>query len=644
VITTERMPWEGMPRVRAGWAVPRRQSPAEWAAENRVLGEKDSAEPGRWSNRRAPYLVEIMNALGDPDITDVAVMKAAQVGMSEALRNVAGYWIDQDPGPLLWVMPDEASAKEVLAEKLAPLIRATPRLAAHVTERAHDVGKRRILLDHMEIHAAWAGSPQSLASRPKRYLVNDEVDKYPAWSGKEADPIALGAKRTTTYGHRAKRVQSGTPTTRLGPIWRAWDESPVKCRYNVPCPRCGEFSPLAWSQIRWPDTLTGTRAEQGQAIEDGALAWFECPACKGRVEERERAMMLARGVWAAEGHETVGRDGRRIGKRPRSSRIAFQIPATISPWVSWSTMAAEFVAAIGDESRMMDWRNSRLGEPYEVRAASVKRDAFDEKVAAGHEPGVVPRWAGMLLATADTQKDHFWLAIRAWGHGFRSRLIDCGRVDTFAELRDRCLGTYYRSEDPGFSPMAAHLLCIDSGGGADATSDRSRTAQVYDFAMSDPARIFACKGFGGVRELETPVRQSFVAYAPPGGEDAARVALYLLNVGYFKDVLARRIGLKATEPDAWELHRDIGEDYRRQMASEHKVLMRQGRQQVARWVPVTAGAANHLWDCETMQMAAAQIAHVETLPPADVLAASRRVAAPLDPDAGRDRWDSAVGL
>jgi phage terminase large subunit GpA-like protein len=503
---------------------PRRQTTSEWAAENRVLGDKDSAEPGPWSNARAPYLAGIMNALGDPEITDVVIMKAAQVGLSEAVRNAVGYWIDQDPGPLLWVMPDESSAKEILSEKLAPLIRSTPRLASHLSDRAHDVGKRKILLDNMEIHAAWAGSPQSLASRPKRRVVYDEADKYPTWSGKESDPIALGNKRTTTFGHRAKRAILGTPTTRLGPIWRAWDESPVKLRFHVPCPRCGEYSALAWSQIRWPSDLPGTRTEQGQAIEDRSLAWYECPRCTVRVEERERAMMLARGVWAADGHETVDRAGKLIGKRPASRRVAFQVPATISPWVSWSMMAGEFVSAIGDESRMMDWRNSRLGEPYEVRAAAVKGDAFDEKIRAGNKPGVVPRWAGMLLATADTQKDHFWFVIRAWGHGFRSRLIDYGRVETFAELRERCLETRYRSEDVAFSPLAAHMLCIDSGGGGDVGADQSRTHQVYQFALTDPARIYAVKGFGGHRELEVPVRQAFVAYAPPGrpGADARR--------------------------------------------------------------------------------------------------------------------------
>lgn len=624
------------PAVAAVLAVPQRQRPSEWAAEHRVLSGKDSAEPGKWSNLRAPYLVEPMDACGDPELGEVVVMKAAQVGMSEALRNVLGYWIANDPGPVLWVLPDETSGEEVMEERITPMVRDTPVLAAHLSTRKHHVSKHRILLDHMEIHAAHATSPQSLASRPRRYAVLDELDKYPAFSGKEASPVALAEKRLTTFGHRAKRVKLSTPTIRNRGVHAEWESCPVQLHYHVPCPLCGVFAVMAWTQIRWPAGLTGTRAEQGAAIEEGSLAWYVCASCKGRVEERHRAAMVARGVWADPRFERVEPDGRRVGNRPVSRKRGYHIPALISPWVPWSQMAGEFVAAIGDEGRMMDWRNSRLGEPYEVRAAAVKCDALEEKARAPHRAGVVPRWAGMLLATADTQKDGFWYVVRAWGFGFRSRLVAYGQAATFAELREKCLDTHYPSEEASFAALAPHLLLIDSGGAMeDASSDMNRTDQVYQFALSDPARIFAAKGWGGSRELEVPIRPAFIA--------DKKVTLYHLKTGYFKDVLASRIGNAAGDADSWELNELAGADYRRQMASEHKVLMRGRGGVVARWVPISAGAANHLWDCEAYQIAASQIAHVEALLPEGDLVATRARPAALEREDDRRGWDSAVG-
>lgn len=609
-------PWAKHDRVCKAFARGERMTVSQWAATHRVLNERESAEPGNWSNERTPYLVAPMDALGDPDITDIVIMKAAQVGASEMIRNAFGYWVDQDPGPTLFVMPDEDSAKEILAEKLHPYIKRTARLSDHLTANKRDLGHRKILLDNMETHAAWAGSPQSLASRPKRRVIFDEADKYPAWSGKEADPISLGSKRTTTFGHRALRVIQGTPTTRMGPIWQAWEACPVKYRFHVPCPDCGEYAVPAWTQIRWPE-VPGTREEQGAAIERDGLAWYQCALCEAKIQERQRSAILRHGVWCPEGYQTVNRDGELVGTAPDSRRVGFHIPATISPWVSWSQMAGEFVAAIGHENKMMDWRNSRLGEPYEVRAAAIRSDVFEAKVRAGHKPGIVPSWASMLIATVDTQKDHFWYVIRAWGVGFKSRLITYGKVGTFAELRDRCLGSSYPVDDASRGKIAPHVLLIDSGGGtADDDHDLNRTHQVYQFAQSDPARIFACKGWGGKAELEAPIRQTYISAALPGSAQPAKVSLYHLKVGYFKDILAARMGTTdETVTDRWEVHEKIDIEYMRQMASEHKVLLRKGRQQIARWVPVASGAANHLWDCEAMQIAGSQIAHVETPPP-----------------------------
>src|SRR4051812_4645971 len=63
-----RAAWADLPRVCSGWTIPRTQTVSEWAASNRVLNERESAEPGPWNNERAPYLREIMDACGDPDV------------------------------------------------------------------------------------------------------------------------------------------------------------------------------------------------------------------------------------------------------------------------------------------------------------------------------------------------------------------------------------------------------------------------------------------------------------------------------------------------------------------------------------------------------------------------------------------------
>ena len=47
-----------------------------------------------------------MDAFNDPDIQRIAIYeKSAQVGATEILLNVIGYYIDQDPAPMLIMQP-----------------------------------------------------------------------------------------------------------------------------------------------------------------------------------------------------------------------------------------------------------------------------------------------------------------------------------------------------------------------------------------------------------------------------------------------------------------------------------------------------------------------------------------------------------
>jgi phage terminase large subunit GpA-like protein len=46
-----------------------------------------------------------MDSFNDPDIQRIVFMKSAQVGATEVLLNVIGYYIDQDPSPMLIMQP-----------------------------------------------------------------------------------------------------------------------------------------------------------------------------------------------------------------------------------------------------------------------------------------------------------------------------------------------------------------------------------------------------------------------------------------------------------------------------------------------------------------------------------------------------------
>src|SRR5579859_7883228 len=165
----------------AGFKPPRRLTVSQWADENRVLSLEGSAEPGRWRTARAEYQRGIMDAFTDRRVTDIVIMTSAQVGKTEVLNNIIGYLMDQDPCPILMVQPTLKMAESVSKDRLTPMMRDTPVLAGLVA-RQRDAGNTLLHKQFPGGHLTLPGanSPSSLASRPIRIVLADEVDRYPA--------------------------------------------------------------------------------------------------------------------------------------------------------------------------------------------------------------------------------------------------------------------------------------------------------------------------------------------------------------------------------------------------------------------------------------------------------------------------------
>ena len=536
-----------------------------------------------------------MDAAADPSVRQIVVVKSTQIGWSECLRNILGYWIDRDPGPTLAVMPDEKSAGELIEERIRPLLDSSPALRMHVTGRAWDVTKTVVRLTTMDLFVGWSGSPQSLASRPCRYVWFDEVDKYPPYSGREADPIRLGTERTATFGHRAKILIGSTPTDDGGAVAQAAAACDESRHYFVACPHCQHQQRLVFGLLRWPAAEDN---EQGQAAHAATIlrsgnAWIECAACAGRIDDRHKQDMLAAGSWRrADGSPC----------RPAIS-VCFRLSALYSPWRKFSQVAAEFLQSKGNAAALQNFTNSWLGETFAHEEMRPRGEEIKAAVDVAIEPRRAPDNYGALFATADTQTDRFYFVVRAWSYGMNSRLVHFGMASNWEDLIRATLEGQYQT-DSG-TPCRLHALLVDSGG--------DRTQEVYQFALAHRGLVFPTKGAAS-RNMRRPWFSSTIT--PKGVVDS--VELRVFDTNFYKDMLARL--LKAD--GKWRVHREITEDYRRQMTSEHKVIDRKTQQRA--WQALSTGTPNHYWDCEVLQAAAADMAQISAWqPPAQKAPASQ---------------------
>jgi phage terminase large subunit GpA-like protein len=445
---------------------------SQWADEHRILSPESSAEPGQWRTSRAPYLREIMDCLSPSSTVErVVMMTSSQVAKTETLNNACGYYIHQEPGPILVVQPTTEMGKAWSKDRLAPMLRDSPALAGQVGEARSRDSENTLLHKKFtggHITIVGANAPSGLASRPIRFVFLDEVDRYPLSAGAEGDPISLAVKRSATFWNRKIFICS-TPTLQGRSRIEAEFQRSDQRHYWVPCPDCREFQKLRWPQVKF--------REVGLPPEEAVYA---CAHCGSLIPSHRKAWMLTRGEWRAEA--------------PGDNKPAgFHLNELYSPWRSFGDTAVDFLAAKGSPNTLRTWINTALGEAYEERGEAPEFEKLMLK-REDYPVGIVPDGALILTGMADVQKDRLEWAIYGWGCGesLEGWLVDRGIIYGDPEKddqvwRDLAEVSQRQFDDGHDGSWSIDAMGVDSG----FLSNR-----VYQFCRNRP-RVFATDGRPG---------------------------------------------------------------------------------------------------------------------------------------------------
>lgn len=511
-----------------------------------------------------------MDAIADPGVREVVVMKSAQVGWTEILLNVIGYHVHQDPSPILLVQPTLEMAEAFSKDRLAPMVRDTPALHGKIADpKARDSGNTLLHKSFAggRLTIAGANSPAGLASRPIRIVLFDEVDRFPTSAGTEGDPISLGVKRTRTFWNR-KVLMGSTPTIKgSSRIEVAFDQSDQRY-YFVPCTHCGEYQRLVWANVRWPDG----RPEE---------AAYVCRHCGVELGEADKAEMLRQGEWRA--------------SQPSTGVAGFHISELYSPWSSWGEMAVSFLRAKKLPETLQAWINTSLGECWEDSGERLEGGALAARVES-YVPDHVPAGVRLVTLGTDVQDDRLECTYWGWGEdeeawrlGHHVLRGDPGGAQLWAE-HDELLRRRFRTDDG--RQLVVEASCIDSGG--------HFTQQVYSYcATRKRYRVWAVKGMAGQGRLIWPKK------ATRAGKSSA--TLFVIGVDTAKDVLFGRLK-KITEPGPGYVHfdADTDEGYLEQLTNEVVVSRMHMGRRVRFWKPRAAGARVEALDCFVYAYAALQ--------------------------------------
>lgn len=475
-----------------------------------------------------------MDACTDPAVKEVVVMAAAQTGKSEALLNLIGYHIDLDPAPILIMQPSLEMARAFSNDRVTSgLLETTPCLRNKVMEaKAKDSGNTILSKSFPGGHVTLVGanSPASLASRPIRIVMCDEVDRYPASAGEEGDPIALAKKRSATFWNRLVLLTS-TPTVRgASRIESAYEESDQR-KFYAKCQHCGESFVMEWGHVQWEDNNPKT-------------AVIVCEHCGSAWSDADRHNAVKNGQWVA--------------TAPFYGVAGFHLNALVSPWVVLSDLVEEFLNARKDPMRLRTFVNTALAESWEDQGEGVDDHSISKR-REYYDP--IPEEVLLLTAGVDVQDDRLEVEIVGWGMAEESWQIDY-RVLYGDPSSPRLWGQLdeillERFEHPSGEELIIRSTCIDSGG--------HHTRAVYNYAKTRAGnKVFAIKGVGGEGK---PI------VGRPSKNNVGKVPLYAVGVDTAKEVHYARLKIDEPGPGYCHFRTERDDEYFKQLTAE-KVVMK----------------------------------------------------------------------
>lgn len=518
--------------AREVFAVRERQGIDAWAGEHYHLTSGEMQ--GLWNSDNAPYARGIFEALEDPLVSKVTLMKAAQLGGTAIVHAWLMWAIVNEPCDTLLVMPSTEKVRDLKVHRIGPTIKACQPVRERLLKETDEIEGLTIKFARMNLQLLGSNSKSRIEGQPYGRVIVDEVDRC------VPDILATVAERVKTYS-RSKIVALGTPGDADVGIDAGY-QGGTKERWQVPCPHCKAYHARAWKNVRW----NGGRKASAEDVLHGA--WMVCPHCRARIDAAENRSQNARGVWVPAGCG-VKHDGTVVvpGEiKLATTHRSFQLHGLDNALVAnpYGKVAAPFV----NEGcrRTLVWTTDTLGEPW--RPAALKLEIAQLKELCGkstHLRGHVPPNVIALAAGVDVQTDRMYGVILGFTAGgeqvpvinWAELPLDHGAKDPMQAL-SRWIDARKWLENACTLPVIAEF--VDSGDSTDMVYRSCRARGMVQTRSGPKMRRQPVKG----ATIASPWRLSVMEQSKAGGS-----GLPLLHVAsaYWTDAVLRELGVGGGE-------------------------------------------------------------------------------------------------
>lgn len=564
---------------------------------------------GKFHIENSPWLAEPMYALCDSKIREVTTMFAAQGGKNLMSEGFIAYTILHAPGNILFYGQTDEDAEMFATSKALKRAREIDALRYVWPDTKSAKKNNQVHLGHLVLEFLGA-SKSNIEGKTAPYIICDEKH-LSQWKG-----LSEIVKERCSAFWDSKVLNISTAGEEGSEIDLDFKRGSME-DWHLGCPACHRLVKLVWSDES-KTIIWSAKDEAGEKLMHPAKGtWnfrevrkntrFKCPHPDCNCEEKDsfslKKEMNLLGAYIAEN-----------ATAPEEHR-SFHVAQMAYPWKQWEELAENWIRAserakTGDLAALKSFVIRCMGHTWEKRVSNTSTAHITgDYMIVGLERFI---WEDEKerFATVDVQERggrHFWVVVRAWAAGGRSRLVNAYRCESWDEVEQRINENMIKPKRVGVDSRHAteevKEVCAKNGWifmVADAGDKEYPTRTPSGIVVRRPYKRMS---WHDIRQVNTGKTPQFAAG-------------FVFSKDWARSVLANRISGLGAE---WGLPADVASltfkgtakiqsSYLSQINSwvEKEITDKKTNEVKKQWVQINTD--DHLRACEEMQIVMAAIA------------------------------------
>ena len=542
----------------------------------------------------SPYLHKPMADVDNPNIMQVNLGMATQIGKSLVSELAILYWIMNAAGPIFRIFNNNEISATFAETRLIPLLKNTRCIKPLLTHDRFSTKKNAIILPHMAVTLGGANEGKAHGMSVK-YLLVDELH---CW---EAGMFNKFLARTTAFAGRRKIIVASQPNTNGS----EWDNIYSKGRiyeWQWLCPCCNKRQPFYWSHAREDNSYAGfnwdtiiNSDESTNIAASSKTCWLECIDCRHKIRDTptERRYLNDTGDYVC-----IKQDG-------DNSIVSYTAPNFVNVNLSFESAAAQYLTAkkmkrlTGLDEQMEIFVTQVLGKFYKKEAAI---DLNKILVEVYDKNNTDKEWINILGVDVQRSGKIKYYVVRSFNkNGNESRRLDFGVIKGWEDIE--AIRKKYNIPYPlvhvdsgdGEMTLEVYQECIKHGQVIKINGNLSYTSWT---PTKGDSKVNYTNHADKITRLFSPISNQDAQFPINHKLKGIPVPLVLFSNYSLKTILAN---LRDNRIDGvtWKVD-CIDDEYNKQMYSEAlvDVVDKKSGLTIKRWVQTVQD--NHYFDCEVL--------------------------------------------